>query len=467
MKPAIPKPLTPSNSTRPIQRRLFVLLMSALATVIFLSGIFVFILTGLFIGRMTNIVRFFGSPLFSSLETYYLIHGNWQGVNTVISQKAISPLPKAIPAWDDVVLLDNTGRILVDHGSIASPMIGTVYQRNRGDVRQQLWVKNEQVGAVILGRNDYRHTWPIIFGLLGPVALLSFFPAVLTLLIGLLLTRRVVAPLSEVIAAARSVAAGDLTTRVQSRGPDDLRALSDSFNQMAGALERNDRERRDMLADVAHELRTPLTVIRGRLEGIQDGVYTPDDEHIAQVLEETYVLERLVDDLRLLTMAESRQLHFDMKPVDLRELAERAVGLFEAEAAEHHIALGLEIEPGLRLVQADPQRVEQVIGNLFSNTMRYVPDGGRVDVRVANDGDQVKFSVGDNGPGVPEADLPHIFDRFWRGDKSRNRSAGGAGLGLTIARYLIEAQKGSIFARNQTGSGLLVGFSLPVPTNQE
>jgi two-component system OmpR family sensor kinase/two-component system sensor histidine kinase BaeS len=369
-----------------------------------------------------------------------------------------------MPAWEDVILMDGANRVLVDHGSVDTPLVGTFYEKTRGDVKQQLWVRNELVGAVILGRNDYRHSGPLIFGMLGPVGLLSFFPAILTLLIGLLLMRRMVTPLSEVIAAAQSVAAGDLSTRVQSRGPDDLRALSDSFNRMAGSLEQNDRERRNMLADIAHELRTPLTVIRGRLEGILDDIYTPDDEHIAQVLEETYVLERLVDDLRLLTMAESRQLHFDLKSVDLHELAERAVGLFEAEANEHDIALNLEIEPGLSHIEADPQRVEQVIGNLLSNAMRYVPDGGRVDIRVANEGKMVCFSVSDNGPGIPEADLVHIFDRFWRGDKSRSRTGGGAGLGLTIARYLIEAQKGSIFVLNQPEGGLLVGFYLPVST---
>jgi signal transduction histidine kinase len=285
---------------------------------------------------------------------------------------------------------------------------------------------------------------------------------VLTLLIGMLLMRRMVTPLSEVIAAAHSVAAGDLSTRVQLRGPADMRALSDSFNHMADTLERNDRERRNMLADIAHELRTPLTVIRGRLEGVLDGIYTPNDAQIAQVLEETYLLERLVDDLRLLTLAESRQLHFDQKPVDLGGLADRAVGLFEAEAAEQNITLSLDIQPGMSIIKADPQRIEQVIGNLLSNSMRYVPAGGRVEVRIANRGETVELTISDNGPGIPEVDLSHIFDRFWRGERSRTRSAGGAGLGLAIARQLIEAQNGSIFVRNQPEGGLLVGFTLPI-----
>jgi signal transduction histidine kinase len=450
-----------SKSVRLIRRRLFFLLLRALAIVIVLSGVFLFVLTGLFIGRTVIINKFYGSPLFTSLETYYLAHGNWQGVNTIFAQQAISPFPEALPHWEDAILLDVADRVVVDRGRINTPLIGTIYHFRRGDIKHILQVNGQQVGTIILWTSNY-HTWPFVVGILRPIVLLSFLPAVLTLVIGMLLMRRVVTPLSEVIAAAQSVAAGDLSTRVQASGPDVLRALNDSFNQMADSLERNDRERRDMLADIAHELRTPLSVIRGRLEGILDGVYSTDEAQIAQVLEETYLMERLVDDLRLLTLAESRQLHFDLKKVNLGELAERAVSLFEAETNEHNIMLTLTIEPGLASIQADPQRVEQVIGNLLSNAVRYVPDGGRVELRVANKADEVELTISDNGPGIPEKNLHHIFDRFWRGEKSRTRSTGGAGLGLTIARQLIEAQQGCIFARNQPGGGLLVGFSLPI-----
>lgn len=457
------KSLTPAHSVRSIQFRLFTLLLRALATVVLLSALFLFLLTALFIGRSFAISRFFGSPLFTSLETYYLAHGNWEGVNSVFAQQAISPFPRALPRWEDAMLLDENGRILVDHGRIDTDLIGTNYLARKSDVRQVLQVNGKQVGTIVLWGTSYPHAWLLVFQLLRPVVILSFLPAVLTLVIGLLLTRRVVTPLSEVIAAAQSVAAGDLTTRVKSRGPDDLRVLSDSFNHMADSLQLNDRERRAMLADIAHELRTPLTVIRGRLEGILDGVYAADDVHIAQVLEETYLLERLVEDLRLLTLAESGQLHFDLKPVHLGEIAERAVSLFEAEAAEHAITLSLEVDPGLTTIQADPQRAEQVIGNLLSNAVRYISNGGRVEIRVAKIPGSVELTIADNGPGVSEEDIPHLFDRFWRGERSRTRSAGGVGLGLAIAKQLVEAQGGNIYAHNQPEGGLLVGFSLPSP----
>jgi signal transduction histidine kinase len=229
---------------------------------------------------------------------------------------------------------------------------------------------------------------------------------------------------------------------------------------MAGALERNDRERRDLLADIAHELRTPLTVIRGKLEGIVDGVYPADESHVAPVLEETYVLEKLVEDLRLLTLAEMRQLHFDHEAVDLNDLAGRAADLFSAEAAEKSVTIGLDTEPSLPTVTADPQRVAQVIGNLLSNALRYVPEGGRITITTRRISEGVELAISDNGPGVPESDLPKLFDRFWRGEKSRSRAAGGAGLGLAIARQLIEAQGGRITASNDPEGGLRVAFVL-------
>jgi signal transduction histidine kinase len=293
-----------------------------------------------------------------------------------------------------------------------------------------------------------------------PVVALSLPLGALTLLIGFLLAQRFINPLADVIAAARAVADGTLSTRVPVRGPGDLRALTDSFNHMADALERSDRERRAMLTDIAHELRTPLTVMRGRLEGIVDGVYPADVAHIAPVLEETYTLERLVDDLRTLTLAEARQLHFDLRPVDLGELAERAASLFDAEAQEKRVALAVKIEAGLECVSADPQRLAQVIGNLLSNALRYAPEGGRIELLVRRVTDGVELCVADDGPGVPEADLPRIFDRFWRGDKARTRATGGAGLGLAIARQLVEAQGGALSAHNNSAGGLSVSLVL-------
>jgi two-component system OmpR family sensor kinase/two-component system sensor histidine kinase BaeS len=347
--------------------------------------------------------------------------------------------------------------------------LGKPYSLTREDVRLPLKVKGSSVGALIL-RNEQRGpvfvqnetalSWRAFTSLIVPVGIIAFFTGLMTVVIGLILMRRIVSPLVDVIAAAQSVAGGDLTTRVTVKGRGDLRDLSESFNHMADSLERNDRERREWLADIAHELRTPLTIMRGRLEGIVDKVYPASDEHIAPVLEETYTLERLVDDLHLLSLAESRQLHFDIHEVDLAELVRRAVTLFEMSASEKNIRLTVEAESDVPTVSADPQRMGQVIGNLLNNAIQYVPEGGQVDVRLRRSALGVAVSVSDNGVGVPDTDLPKMFDRFWRGEKSRARVYGGAGLGLAIARQLVEGQGGTIVASRASSGGLQIEFEL-------
>jgi two-component system OmpR family sensor kinase/two-component system sensor histidine kinase BaeS len=218
-----------------------------------------------------------------------------------------------------------------------------------------------------------------------------------------------------------------------------------------------------MLADIAHELRTPLSVLRGRLEGIVDGVYTPNEVNIAQALEETYLLERLVEDLRLLTLAETRQLHFEPKETDLVELLKKAKTLFEPQANSKSVTIELVTEEDKASVIVDSQRFEQVIGNLIGNALRYAQNGGKITLFLEKQDYATVVKVSDTGPGVPEAELPFIFDRFWRGEKSRARVSGGAGLGLAISKQLIEAQGGQISASNRPEGGLEVTVTLPTP----
>jgi len=459
-----------NHDTLPLIRstrfRLFLLLVRAFATVVLLTTALLLGLTGLFISRMANQSSMFSTPLPSLLEAYYSGRGSWEGVENLFNANGSENQVEALLQLKQTVLVDSAGRVILSHGATLLPVQSPIYQLSKGDIRIPLVSNGETVGELIFSRLYYPSPWRVAFGILVPVAGISLFLGLLTLIIGLLLMRRVVTPLAEVIAAARSVASGDLSTRVKVQGPDDLRALSDSFNQMADALQRNEQERRNLLADVAHELRTPLTVIRGRLEGILDGVYPADETHIAPALEESYLLERLVDDLRLLTLAETGQLHFDLKPVNLVDLARCSADMFDAQAVENQIHLSVQVAQALPLVQADPQRTEQVIGNLLNNALSFTPSGGRILIRV----DQVfhhespagvALSVSDDGPGVPADDLPHIFDRFWRAEKSRSRLYGGSGLGLAIARQMIEAQSGVMFAANLPEGGLQVGFVLP------
>ncbi len=452
------------QSVRSIQVRLFLLLLRAFGIVVLLMVVFLLALTGIFIIYPRTNNPFSYSPLATSLESYYVAHGNWQGVERIFTARTLSPFSNQFPRWERSTLLDAQGQVVVDHGQIHSPIIGTVYQDQPGNDRMPLTVDGVQVGTLVYLAAESPTPERAALRYLQPLLFVSIVPAVLTLVIGLFLTRRVVTPLANVISAAQSVASGDLTARVPSSGPDDLRALSDSFNHMAEALETSDRERKNMLADVAHELRTPLSVMRGRMEGIVDGIYPVDDSQIALVLEETYLVERLVEDLRILSLAESRQLHLERRPLDLSDLAKRAASLFEAEAAERGFQFTLDIQPGLPMVIGDAQRIEQVISNLVGNALRYTPEGGHIKIKLDQLPEGVRMQVSDNGLGVSEEDLPHLFDRFWRGERSRSRAAGGAGLGLAIAKQLVEAQGGMISARNLPEGGLEVSFVLPVQT---
>ena len=280
------------------------------------------------------------------------------------------------------------------------------------------------------------------------------------MIVSILLIRRFVNPLADVIYAARAVATGKLDTRIPTKGPQDLRSLSESFNEMATSLERNDRERRDMLADIAHELRTPLSVIRGRLEGIVDGIYPENGPQVSMALEQTYVMQRLVDDLRLLTLVETRQLAFDRREVNVVHVINSVIEMFSAEAQEKTISLSFDEKSGNLSAVLDPQRFEQVISNLVGNAIRYIPEGGKVWFTANEKEDGLRITVNDNGKGIPAEDLPYIFDRFRRKDKSRPRATCGTGLGLAIAKQLVEAQGGTIEARNLPEGGLQVVIEL-------
>lgn len=445
---------------RSTQRRLFLLLLRAFAIVVLLTTGLLLGITGLMISHTAGHSLISTTLLPMVLEAYYAGHGDWEGVEDLFNQQGSERQLEFLLQLKQTILTDSRGQVILLYGKV--PTASQTYQPSEGETRLSLSSNGEPVGELVYSRVSIFAPWRIAFGLLLPVAGISVLLGLLTLVIGMLLMRRVVNPLAEVIAAARSVAGGDLSARVEVQGPDDLRALSDSFNHMADALQNNEHERRNLLADVAHELRTPLTVLRGRLEGILDGVYPADETHIAPVLEETYLLERLVDDLRLLTLAEGGQLHFDLKPVHLGELACQSADVFDPQAKELQVTLAVEVEEPLPLVTVDPQRTAQVIGNLLSNALNFTSLQGKITIRVSASGGKVRLTVSDTGPGLPEADLGRIFERFWRGEKSRSRQYGGSGLGLAIARQLIEAQAGRIFAENIPGGGLMVGFELPV-----
>jgi two-component system OmpR family sensor kinase/two-component system sensor histidine kinase BaeS len=224
---------------------------------------------------------------------------------------------------------------------------------------------------------------------------------------------------------------------------------------MASELERAEQRRRNLTADVAHELRTPLQIIQGNLEGVLDGLYTPDPAHLRATLEETRILSRLVSDLQTLSLAESGQLPLHPLKVSAADLVADAVTSFSGQANEAGIDLLSEIQSDRESLECtvDPDRMDQVLSNLIVNAIRHTPQGGKIVLRAAAKPDRVRLEVEDSGTGIPPEDLPFVFDRFYRGDRSRSRQPGtGSGLGLAIARQLVEAQGGKIMVESQLGS---------------
>lgn len=274
---------------------------------------------------------------------------------------------------------------------------------------------------------------------------------------------RIAGSVARMLAASRRIAAGHYAERVPEGSQDELGQLAASFNSMASALEATERRRLELIGDVAHELRTPIANLEGYLEGLLDGVVEPSDRTWAFLHGEAGRLRRLVDDLGELSRAEARQIPISPRPVAPERLVEAAVERFRPQFAEKGVALEVALPAGLPAVLADEDRVVQVLGNLLGNALRYTPSDGRVTVdAVQNDG-AVAFRVSDTGVGVAAEDLPHLFERFYRVEKSRSRAGGGSGIGLTIARALVEAQGGRIWAESPgPGRGSTFTFTLPL-----
>lgn len=296
-------------------------------------------------------------------------------------------------------------------------------------------------------------------GYILPIAFLGFVLLVFTVGWGMRSLRRMFTPLDELFRASERVANGDYSVRVAEKGSPEIHSLMRSFNSMAARLQIHDQQRRNMLADVSHELRTPITVIQGNVEGILDGLYPADEPRLKSILEETQVLSRLVDDLRTLALAESGALHLKREPTDLAELIRDAVAGFEVQIKEKDIKVETALMGG-EDANIDPQRVREVLTNLLSNALRYAPRGGEIHVRLTEAGSgserNVTISVEDNGPGIEFTELPHVFERFYKSSDS-----GGMGLGLSIAKYLVEAHHGKIWAESEVGKGTTISFSLP------
>jgi histidine kinase len=281
------------------------------------------------------------------------------------------------------------------------------------------------------------------------------------LLTSLFLAREILRPLRDIALSSRRIADGRFSERVEVPASTELAMLATNFNQMAAALEQIEQQRIALISNVMHELRTPLTGLSGYLEGLMDGLFTNDRETFAQMDQEVRRLRRLVDDLQALSRVEAGQISLQMDSIDLIPIVERTINQLKSQAMAQCLELTVEQNHPELHVCADPDRTAQVLLNLVGNAIRYTPDGGCIRVKVSTEGKTARIAVTDDGIGIPAEALPYIFERFYRVDRSRARTSGGSGIGLTISRHLAWAMGGNLTATSAgPGQGSIFIFTL-------
>ena len=293
--------------------------------------------------------------------------------------------------------------------------------------------------------------------------------SVVAVLVSLLVSRQVVAPVRDMMLASQRISEGHYNERVQVPGDvskdelDELSQLALRFNRMAASLEQTEVIRRQLIADVTHELRTPLTAVKGSMEGLIDGVLPADEGTFQQIISEAERLQRLVNDLQELSRVEAGAYELNIHSYRVSDLLATAEARLGRQFEEKGVILEIALPNDLPQVLADEDRIGQVLLNLVGNALQYTPPGGKVQVTAAAQRGEVYITVSDSGMGIPAEHLPHLFTRFYRVDKSRSRAGGGSGIGLTISKYLVEAQGGSIWAQSEgAGRGSTFTFSLPI-----
>ncbi len=341
--------------------------------------------------------------------------------------------------------------------------------------------------SIMIRRVQGQNLDPIEAGFVGAVNRSLVWSAVAAgvaaMLLTLVFSRRILGPIEALTAAARTMEQGDLSQRVAVAGHDEIGELARAFNAMADGLARQERLRRNMVTDVAHELRTPLTNIRGYLEALRDGVARPEPALLASLHDEALLLNRLVDDLQDLALAEAGQLRLEPQRVALHEIADQAAGALRPALEAKQLELQIELPAELPDVWADAERVGQVLRNLLNNAIMHTPEGGSITISVAqatkderrktkDEGNAlqpfvlrpssfVTLRVSDSGSGIAPEHLTDVFERFYRADRARARATGGAGLGLAIVKQLVEAHGGRVWAANVPGQGACISFTLP------
>lgn len=442
------------------------------------AGVTTFIMT-LLVNRQTNAQfnafvlnnQIAASGLVEELATYYTANHGWRGVEHLLDPSAQSSGNQEMRGRNMMMMRAGMSGLTLadDHGHvIVSPVVE--WRDNALPPLEQeqavaITVDGKVVGYITATAPPSLQLTTIETAFLEQFHRSLFQGGLLAggiaFILGILIARGLAAPLHRLAAAARQIAQGKLDHRVPARGAEEVADLAHAFNDMAESLERNERLRRNMVADIAHELRTPLTVIHGSLRALLDDVYPLEKGEIAALYDETLTLNRLINDLRELALAEAGQLTLNIAPLDLKPLLESTVDIFKTAAAEQQVQVELTLPETIPTVEADSDRVRQILHNLLSNALRYTPADGMIRIILEVPDRMARITVADTGVGIPAEQVPFVFDRFWRADQSRTRGRGGTGLGLAIARQLVEAQGGQIGVTSAIAQGSRFWFTLP------
>jgi len=391
------------------------------------------------------------------LYSHYRMGRGWIGVQPVVKQMGNLAARR-------VILVDPDGVVIADSGD---ELVGEYYESDTPGWFVFSPMGGELLGTIYLSTESAESPDPFSpLTLSNAVGRFLIWGALLAIAVAFLFTflmsRRILAPVRALTETAKQLGQGDFSQRVQIRDRGEVGEMAQAFNSMAIDLERAEQMKRNMVADIAHELRTPLSNIRGYLEAVRDGVKKPDTDTIRSLEEEASLLSRLVDDLQELSLAEAGELTLVRQEEDVPVLIRQVVSAVEGYVSAKGLLLTVELADRLPPVYIDSHRIGQVLRNLLENAIAHTGAGGTITVVARRHENGVEVTVTDTGEGIPPEDLPNIFERFYRVDKSRTRATGGSGLGLTIAKRLIEAHGSSIEAYSESGKGSRFTFTLPV-----
>jgi two-component system, OmpR family, sensor histidine kinase BaeS len=416
------------------------------------------------------------SELVGTLSEYYSQNGSWNGIQTVwVQLRAHPPTPGQNANQgnngDRVIRFDRRGLFgLVDLNNIVLISSNTDYPAGSTMpaelVRKGIpvLVSGKTVGTITVASSSPRFnpeenlflqntTEALVYALLGAIGI--------SLVIGFLLARTLIHPLQDLTAAAQKMASGQLEQQVKVKSRDEIGQLSQAFNWMSREVARSNQLRKQMTADIAHDLRTPLTVIAGYIESMRDGVLQPTEARLSLIYHEIEGLQDLVGDLRMLSQVDAGELPLHPQIVAPASLLQHAAATFEHRASQQGVEITVDIPQPVADIRVDEGRMMQVFGNLLSNSLRYTPAEGKIVLSARQQDGHVRLSVSDTGQGIEESDLPFIFDRFHRADRSRHTDTGESGLGLAIVKALVEAHGGSVQAQSKLGQGTTIQIDLP------